>query len=420
MVEQRLDNGVRVLSEHIPGVRSVAAGIWVRHGAAHEPRGRMGASHLLEHMVFKGTQRRTAHEIALSLESLGGSLDAFTSRESTAFQARVLDEHLDEALDVLSDMVRYPALRDDDLTLEREVVLEEIAQVDDTPDDLVFELHAERMWNGHPYGQAILGTRESVSSLGADDLRQLHDARYVGRNLVVAAAGNVDHERFAELVSGHLGDLPAGEAAPAAPAPTPSRRGTERVARESAQSHMVIGTPTVPHAHRLRLPLILVSQAFGGGMSSRLFQRIREEMGLAYTVFSFQSFYRSAGTAGVYVGTRPKWEERARGALFDEYRRLSSEGLSLREFEQTRQQVKGQVMLSLESTSSRLYRLASSALHDEPWRDLDEVLARLDAVTLDDVAEAARTAFDPDRQFTLLLGPEGAAVLEGDEGRANE
>ncbi len=409
MVEDRLDNGIQVLTEAMPSVRSVTTGVWVRHGAAHEPPARMGESHLLEHMVFKGTRSRTAHEIALALESLGGSLDAFTSREATAFHARVLDEHLSEALDVVSDMVRFPLLLEDDLSLERQVVLEEIAQVDDTPDDLVFELHAERMWQGNPYGQSILGTRGTVESLDADDLRRLHTERYVGRNIVVAAAGNVEHDRFAELVERHLGDLPAGEPAPIAPAEHDARHGLERVPRETAQSHVVVGAPTVPHRHRLRTALVLVSQAFGGGMSSRLFQRIREELGLAYTVFSFQSFYRSAGTAGVYVGTRPAWEEKAIDALREECARLRSGGLTETELAQTRQQVKGQIMLSLESTSSRLYRLVGSALYDEPWEGLDQVLARLDAVTRDDVAEAAALAFDPDRQFTLSLGPTPAA-----------
>ncbi|HSM61338.1 MAG TPA: pitrilysin family protein, partial [Longimicrobiales bacterium] len=191
VTETQLDNGIRVLTERIDGVRSVATGVWVRQGAAHEPDELAGASHLLEHMVFKGTRRRTAHEIALSLESLGGSLDAYTSREHTAYQARVLDEHLPEALDVLSDLVVAPRLDEADLELEREVILEEIAQVEDTPDDLVFELHAERLWRDHPYGRSILGTEQTVSAIPADALRELHASRYVGENLVLAAAGNV-------------------------------------------------------------------------------------------------------------------------------------------------------------------------------------------------------------------------------------
>lgn len=403
----RLDNGIRVLSERVPGVRSVSVGVWVRHGSAHEPGERMGESHLLEHMVFKGTARRSAAEIALSLEALGGALDAFTAREHTSFQARVLDTHLPEALDVLADLVGAPALRAADLDLEREVVLEEIAQVDDTPDDVVFDLHGAAMWGDHPYGHTILGTRETVRDLDIDDLRRLHERRYRGRNLIVAAAGNVDHARFVDAVASAFGEVEGG--GETAPLDTPQGGviGRRTVARDSHQLHLVMGRPTVPHVDPLRIPLILASQAFGGGMSSRLFQRIREELGLAYTVFSFQSFYSVGGIAGVYLGTRPSSGALAEEALREEFARISREGLGPDEMEQTRMQVKGQIMLSLESTSARLYRLAGSALTGEPWLGLDDLLARVDDVTADEVAEAARLAFDPEEQFTLLLGPGG-------------
>ena len=208
-----LDNGIQVLSEYVPGVRSATAGVWVRHGAVHDADPVSGASHLLEHMVFKGTRNRTAHEIALSLEGLGGSLDAYTSREHTSYQARVLDEHLPLAMEVLADLTVTPLLRDEDLVLEREVVLEEIAEVEDTPDDLVFELHGERLWPGNPYGRPILGSVDSVSLMPGDALRELHGASYRGRNLIVAAAGNVDHGVLVEMVRGHFGGLEPGEAA---------------------------------------------------------------------------------------------------------------------------------------------------------------------------------------------------------------
>ena len=205
-----LENGVRVLSEHIPGMRSAAIGVWIRQGAAHEVAKQTGASHLLETMVFKGTEKRSALEIADSLEALGGSLDAYTSREHTSYQARVLDEHVPIALDVLSDLVLSPRLEDADLAMEREVVLEEIAQVEDTPDDLVFELHSERLWGAHPYGRSILGTKDSVSGMAGETLRSLHEARYVGKNLVVAAAGNVDHEELVDRVHTHFGGVTPG------------------------------------------------------------------------------------------------------------------------------------------------------------------------------------------------------------------
>ncbi|MDZ7779388.1 MAG: pitrilysin family protein [Gemmatimonadota bacterium] len=407
-----LDNGVVVISERIPGVRSVATGVWIRHGGAHETEEQGGASHLLEHMVFKGTRRRTAGDLALALERLGGSLDAYTTREHTAFQARVLDEHFSEALDVLSDLVLEPRLAAADLEVEREVVLEEIAQVEDTPDDLVFELHAERFWRGHPYGRPILGTTDSVSAMTEAQLLELHGERYTGRNLVLAVAGNVEHDEVLERATELFGDVPEGERAPPVEAPTDPMRGGEVVNRPSAQTHLVFGTDIPGRAHPDRYAHILLSAALGGGMSSRLFQRVRESMGLCYTVFSFQSFLRARGVSGVYVGTRPGTATRAEEAVRQELDLLARDGLSGVELEDIRRQVKGQIMLALESPVARLDRLASLELHDEPFTGLDELLARIDAVTQDDVRRIAREDYGADRHFTLALGPVESGTSE--------
>ena len=401
-----LDNGVHVLSERIPGVRSISAGVWVRQGAAHETPELMGISHLLEHMVFKGTAKRTALEIADTLEALGGSLDAYTSREHTAYQARVLDEHISEALDVLADLVLAPRLEADDLELERQVVLEEIAQVEDTPDDMVFELHAERLWQGHPYGRPILGSKDTVSGMSAEALQGLHRDRYVGRNLVVAAAGNVEHDAFVEAIDDLFGSTPPGSRIEAVPEPGPTDRGVVRVDRSSAQTHIVFGNDAPPHASEDRFPLILLSSALGGGMSSRLFQRVREELGLCYSVFTFQSFYRTAGLFGVYVGTRPATADAAADAVREELRRVAREGLGEGGLDRIKRQVKGQVMLSLESTGSRLHRLAAFALHEEPFLGLDDLLAKVDAVTEDDIGRVATRYVDPENHLELRLGPE--------------
>lgn len=405
--ESRLDNGVRVLTEQIPGVRSVSVGVWVRQGAAHESAEEMGASHLLEHMVFKGTEHRSARELALALEGLGGALDAYTSREHTSFQARVLDEHLPQALDVLADLVLTPKLRPEDLELEREVVLEEISTVEDTPDDLVFELHGKRLWNGHPYGHSILGTRETVAAMTTETLRELHRERYRGGNLVVAAAGHVDHDEVVARVGELFRAAGGGPAPPTIPDPRGDVSGEEIVARASTQTHVVFGTRIPGHPDPRRYGFVLISAALGGGMSSRLFQRVREELGLAYTVYSFQSFYSRAGASGIYVGTRPEWADRVVEEVRDELARLAREGLEVGELEQTKQQVKGQVMLSLESTGARLHRLASLALHDEPFLSLDELLARVDGVTREEIAETAAEFFSPERQLILRLGPGG-------------
>jgi predicted Zn-dependent peptidase len=365
----------------------------------------MGASHLLEHLVFKGTHNRNAREIALALESLGGSLDAYTSREHTSYQARVLDEHLPLAVDVLADLVLNPLLDDRDLDLEREVVLEEIATVEDTPDDLVFELHGARLWGGHPYGNAILGTRATVSGMPGEGLRELHAARYSGKNMLVAAAGHVTHEEVVAQVETLFGGLEAGDPAPSLPETPGAPTGEDRVERPSAQTHLVFGGRIPGHSDPLRYPLVLLSSALGGGMSSRLFQRVREELALAYSVFTFQSFYSTAGVTGVYLGTRPPFAQQAVDAVRDELEAVASHGLSSQELEQVKQQVKGQIMLSLESTGARLYRLAGFALHGEPFTTLDEILARLDAVAAEDVADVARRHFSPDGLFLLRLGP---------------
>jgi predicted Zn-dependent peptidase len=412
MQETLLPNGVRVLTERIPAVRSVSVGVWVRQGAAHESPEIMGASHLLEHLVFKGTRRRDPREIALALERLGGSLDAFTSREHTSFQARVLPENVDRALDVLADLILDPLLREEDLELERQVVLEEISTVEDTPDDLVFELHGEALWNGHPYGRSILGSRESVGVLGVDVLREIHGRRYRRGEVLVAAAGFLDHDEFVSQVEGLFGAVepePSPEV-PEVSLETPSEE--VRITRDTAQVHIVFGSRIPPRAHRSRFPLVLLSAAFGGGMGSRLFQRIREELALAYTVYSFQSFYSRAGVSGVYVGTRPDWADRAVDAVRDELGKISSRALDAGELREVKDQVKGQVMLSLESTQSRLFRLAGFPLYGLPYLNLDELLETIESVTADEVKEAAELYFDPDRQVVLRLGPDGG------EGRA--
>lgn len=402
---ERVGHGLAVLTEAVPGVRSAALGVWVRAGSVHEAPEEMGVSHLLEHMVFKGTARRTAKEIALVLERLGGSLDAYTTREHTCYQARVLDEHVDIALEVLADLVLSPRLRAEDLDLEREVVLEEIATVEDTPDDLVFDLHARQLWGGHPYGYSILGTRDTVATLGVADLRRTHARRYSGGNLVVAAAGHVEHGHIVERVAELFGGAGPGGVDAAPPAPRPEGPRMERVGRATAQAHVVFGTPTFGHGDVRRYALVLLSNALGGGMSSRLFQRVREELGLAYSVYSFQTFYRLGGMFGVYAGTRPEWADRAEAVIREELDRVATHGLDAEELADAKGQVKGQIVLSLESTTSRLHRLAGTTLYDEPYRTVEEVMHCVEAVTHDEVAALAAEFLAPGRQTVLRLGP---------------
>ena len=402
-----LPNGLTVLSEFYPGVRSVALGAWVRAASVHEAREVMGVSHLLEHLVFKGTAHRNAHELALALESLGGSLDAYTSREHTSFQARVLDEHLPQAADVMFDLMFHPLLRAEDLKLERKVVLEEISMVEDTPDDLVFELHNETLWGTHPLGHSILGTRDTVASMRLEDLRALHTRAYHPPHVVVSAAGNVQHEDLLRVLT-EVGwaDLARGDDTPLPELPVqPVPPTTRHVDREGAQSHVVLGSATVPHRDPRRYALMLVDTLLGGGMSSRLFQKLREEMGLAYSVYTFQSFHSTTGAHGVYVGTAPETRAEALAAVQDELRRIADGGIPEKELAQGRQQLKGQITLGLESPSARMYRAAAVELYREPFRPLDEVLRCIDAID----AEAARSVcaefFQPDAQTVVSLGP---------------
>ena len=402
-----LPNGLTVLSEHMPGVRSVSFGAWVRAASLHEAREIMGVSHLLEHMVFKGTERRSAHEIALSLEALGGSLDAYTSREHTVYQGRVLDEHLLEAADVIGDIVFHPTLRETDLALERKVILEEIGMVEDTPDDLVFELHNEQMWGPHPYGYSILGTRGTVQALGVPDLRSLHARAYHPGQLVVAATGNVQHEQLLDVLSrtGWLDAVPGDTTALALEPPRAQPPSIRHVEREGAQTHIVAGTVAVPHGDPERFPLLLLSMLLGGGMSSRLFQRVREELGLAYSVYTYQSFHADAGMHGVYVATAPETAGAALDAIRQELQTVVENGLPADEIAMGRQQLKGQITLSLESVSSRMYRAASVELYGEPYRTLDELLALIDAISVEDVARVAEAFFKPDQMTVVSLGP---------------
>ncbi len=401
-----LPNGLAVVTERLPGVRSAAAGIWVRSASGHESPPVMGVSHLLEHMVFKGTARRSAREIALSLESRGGSLDAYTSRDHTSYQAHVLDQDLPLALDVLTDLVRRPLLRDADLALERNVVLEEINGVADTPDDLVHELFGAALFPDHPYGWPILGTADTVGGLDAGHLRDAHDRGYYPGNCVIAVAGNVEHDAVLTELE-RLGWAEGAARAPMAPvAPVTARRGhREVVHRDLQQVHVVLGIDTFPVGDPRRWTMALLSTALGGGMSSRLFQRIREELGLCYAVYAWHATYRAGGTFGVYVGTQPGTADQAVAAIEAELARVAHEGLPADELADARGQLKGQLMLALESTTARMSRLASHLLHDEPYRPLDEILRLVDAVTPEETAQVAAEFLAPERMTAVRLGP---------------
>ena len=408
-----LPNGLTVLSEFVPGVRSVAIGAWVRSGSMHEQGEQMGIAHLLEHMVFKGTAKYSARALALSLEVLGGSLDAYTTREHTSFQARVLDEHLPQAADVLHELCFHPLLRDDDLRLERKVILEEIAMVDDTPDDVIFELHADRMYPGHVYGHAILGTPATVRRLQVADLRAWHERAYHPPQIVVAAAGNVTHEHLLDVLEATgwaARDRGVSALLPAPAAPASVARGYGHVKRKDiAQTHIVLACEAPKHASAERHAVAVASALLGGGMSSRLFQTVREELGLAYSVYAYYNTFHDDGQHGVYLATAPEQAREAYAVVCREMAAVAGGAMPDEEIATGISQLKGQLVLSLEGVSSRLYRAAEVALYDEPYRPIDALLAELDVVTPAQVRAACAAYLDPARCSVLSLGPSAAA-----------
>lgn len=405
VLRTRVHDGPLVLSEQVDWVRSVAIGIWIPNGAAHEPPAQRGVCHFLEHAVFKGTETRNALQIAAEIERFGGVLDAYTTHEYTAFVARIPDTHLSRALDVLTDLVFHPKLAPEAIELERNVILEEIAGVADTPEQLVFELQAPLMYGGHPYGEPVLGTHDTVSGLGAAELRELHGVAYRPSRAIVAASGRLDHLELVDCLSEILHPEERGEDSPVE-AVSGTTTGHRTVRRPGGrQSHIVAGGLTVPHGDRLRYAVVLAETALGADMSSRLFQRVREELGLAYAVYSFSAFHAAAGHVGAYVGTQPETAAAALDALLAELRDLAENGLSADEIDDTKCQLKGQLMVALETPAARMQRLAGISLYEEPYMSLDQIAERIDAVTHDEINEAC-TMFHPDRLAILELAPD--------------
>lgn len=404
-------NGLTVLSERIPGRRSVAVGTWVRFGSVHDSREHMGLAHLLEHMVFKGTARRSAKEIALALETRGGSLDAYTEAEFTSYHARVLDRDLPIALDVIGDLVFHPTLRHEDLTLERQVILEEIAMVEDTPDDLIFELHHEALWGTHPHAHRILGVPDTVSSISVDTLRAARAERYQPANMVVVATGNIAHEQLLHELerAGWLAEVPHDAPVRAVPSVAPAEplapTRVHRARKDIGQVHVVLGAPGLAHGAPERHAFALLGLLIGGGMSSRLFQRVREEFGYAYSVHHFANAHADIGVHGVYLASAPASAQQALDSAREILADVAARGLSEMDIAAGKAQMAGQLLLSLESPSARMYRAALSELYHDPLRTPHEMLAEIEAIDARTVADVAQRLFDPSRMTVVSHGP---------------
>jgi predicted Zn-dependent peptidase len=404
-----LDSGVRVVTEAMPSVRSIALGFWIRSGSRDEPIEQAGISHFLEHLLFKGTDRFSSREIDEVFDAMGAEVNAGTGKETTSVYSRFLDRHLEHAFDVLQDMVLRPAYPDIDS--ERQVVIEEIAMYEDEPSDKVHDVLSEAIFGDHPLGRPIIGTAEVISSVPVPTIAEWHDGRYTGSNIVVAAAGNLEHDRLVELVSDAVGsDRTGPEAVSSSPnGAIPVLRFHEK---ETEQYHLCMGGPGIPRGDERRFALRVLDTILGGSTSSRLFQEVREKRGLAYSVFSYASHYLDSGQVALYVGTRPENVAEAMDVIGTELDRLQLEGVSEQELERARENVKGRTVLSMESTLSRMNRLGGSVLMGVPLLSVDEVLAAFDAVTLDDVMALARELWNPERMSAAGVGGSEAAFRE--------
>ncbi len=399
----RLPNGIRVLSQELPDLGSVTVGIWVENGSRYERPDQAGLSHFLEHLFFKGTERRTAADIAEEIDAVGGVLNAFTGKEYTCYYAKVLREHLPLALDLLADIFTHSRFDEAEIDRERTVILQEISQVEDTPDDYVHDLFNQAFWSGHPLSRPIAGTAETVSRFARPDFIDFMNARYRADRILIAAAGSLRHDRLVEDVARHFGDLD-GVAPPADGGPPSPARGVWVHEKDLEQVHLCLGTPGIPQADVDRYAAHLLNLALGGGMSSRLFQEVRERRGKAYTVYSFLSSYADAGYVGCYVGTSAEWVREVVDVVRVEIRRLVREGLRPAELARTKNQMKGSMLLGLETTDSRMSRLAKNEIYFGRDVPLEEVAAGIDAVTNDDVVRVGERLFGADVLGLTVLG----------------
>jgi predicted Zn-dependent peptidase len=399
-----LDNGIRIATERKPHVRSVSVGVWVSVGSRRETPEQNGICHFIEHMLFKGTQHRSAEDIARSVDSIGGNLDAFTAKELVSFNTKVLDEHLPIAFEVLSDLVLNPLFQPDDIRKEKGVVLEELKMDEDNPEYLVHEIFTSNFWTGHALGKSILGTKDSIARFDRDMVEDFWRRYYVPGNIVITAAGNLEHDHLSELVSKYFASLPTAKVAPPDVPPATHARLTVRNKQSLEQVHVCLGVPSYPLTHEKRFESYVLNVLLGGGMSSRLFQKIRERLGLAYAVFSELSLYRDTGCLLVYAGTSAKTLRRVIECTLEEFRALKQDEVPEEELRRAKDHLKGSLMLSLESTSSRMANLARQDLYFGRFFGLDEMLQGIERVTAADVANVARELFDSRRIALTVLG----------------
>ncbi len=402
-----LPNGIRVISEEIPGVRSVSIGVWIDVGSRDEDESNNGIAHFIEHMAFKGTKKRSVRDIAQSLESVGGYLNAFTGKEHTCFYARVLDEFTPLAVDVLSDIVLNATFPEKEIEKEKGVVIEELKNAEDDPDDIIHDYFEKAVFGDHPMGFPVIGTEKSLRSFRRKDLRSYLEKNYTADRIVVAAAGNINHQDLTNLVRRFFGKVSQGRngtlkgrTKPKTVAPRESE-----FRKPIQQAHVCLGTVGYSMKHKLRYPLMILNSLLGDGMSSRLFQNIREKYGFAYNVYSFANMMSDAGTFGAYIGTDDKHVTESIDLIWAEFKKIHDRGISKSELERTKAQLKGGMMLSLESVPNRMMRLGSSELYYGQFNSMDAIIRQVEAVRMEDVRETAKDLLKKENYSTIIFRP---------------
>jgi predicted Zn-dependent peptidase len=401
---QVLPHGLTVITEQMQHIRSASIGIWLETGSRDEDSESNGISHFIEHMVFKGTKHRTAEEIARQVDSIGGNMDAFTAKECICFNVKVLDEHVPVALDILADLVLHPIFDAEDITRERGVILEEIKMDEDNPDYLVHEIFTQHFWKDHPLGKPILGTKETVKRFERQTVFDTYAHRFAPGNIIVSAAGNLDHDKFVELVTKHFEHMKPRANGFHSAQPKVVSRITLRNKKALEQVQLCLGVPCHPIAHEQRHAGYVLNTLLGGGMSSRLFQNIRERQGLAYSIYSDLNPYRDTGCLAVYAGTSRASTTKVVQSVVEEFRKLKRETVSDEELRRSKDQLKGSLMLSLESSTARMSNLARQEMYFDRFYDLDELIEKIEAVSAADLQSLANEFFQTDKVAVAALG----------------
>ena len=403
-----LQNGIRVISENIPHAHSVTIGIWVASGSRDEQAECNGVAHFIEHLLFKGTERRDALKIAREIDALGGILNAFTGREYVCYYAKVLHRFLPKVVDLLADIFLNSVFEPEEIEKERKVILQEIGLLEDSPDDYIHDLFARKFWQGHPLGRPIIGTEKSMGALSRDTIINYRNDVYQAENIIIAAAGKVDHDELLTLLDGLFDAVPAGRKLNHVPPPPPTKK-VEVVTKDLEQVHLCLGTLAIPQAHPLRYEAFILNTVLGGSMSSRLFQEVREKLGLAYSIYSYMTSHSDSGSLAVYAGTSRERVKEVIEIVLRELRTMKTNPLSTEELENAKEQLKGNILLSLESSDNRMTKLAKNEIYFGRYQPLMEIVKGIDLVTSGSIRELSAELIDDEYLTLVLMGELGGA-----------